>query len=345
MSKRTIEREYKQFLSVAERWKDLVVSNSVFHDTSYNGEDFRHVALTHDPDVLKEAEKCLVAWKAFVDVCRNAGGEKLNIVETAYLPIPFIIEDTNQSTHIVVSTASTTRTFTRESLLKKYDKVIKKSKKSPIFSQVVGALEEERHFFAMEPEGELYRARKDGYTDVVLTSALTSDNTLSRLRVGAHGALVFSRNKELKIPVVNNVDERRSITVYSGVKPIPCGPLGDFSLYRVNDITRNQPSYVAKAYILRSIESRNLSFNNKSQALLNSTPPEIRHVIERKVNAAREALIRLEKMDMELIDVMMASGDDLTGVRLTDARKKYGKEIEERYGYTFNQTMSATKLR
>ncbi|MCV5785437.1 phage repressor protein, partial [Escherichia coli] len=79
----------------------------------------------------------LVAWKAFVDVCRNAGGKKLNIVETAYLPIPFIIEDTTQSTHIVVSTASTTRTFTRESLLKKYDNVIKKSKKSPIFSQVV----------------------------------------------------------------------------------------------------------------------------------------------------------------------------------------------------------------
>ncbi|MDI9085514.1 hypothetical protein QAZ92_21780 [Salmonella enterica] len=95
MSKRTIEREYKKFLSLAECWKDLVVSNSVFHDTSYNGEDFRHVALTHDPDVLKEAEKCLVAWKAFVDVCRNAGGKKLNIVETAYLPIPFIIEDTN----------------------------------------------------------------------------------------------------------------------------------------------------------------------------------------------------------------------------------------------------------
>jgi hypothetical protein len=114
------------------------------------------------------------------------------------------------------------------------------------------------------------------------------------------------------------------------VKPIPCGPLGDFSLYRVNDITRNQPSYVAQAYILRSIESRNLSFNNKSQALLNSTSPEIRQIIERKVNAAREALIRLDKMDMELIDVMMSSGDDLTGIRLTDARKKYGKEIEER---------------
>ncbi|HFT8987302.1 TPA: hypothetical protein ACGS3F_004661 [Escherichia coli] len=76
MSKRTIEKEYKQFLSVAERWKDLVVSNSVFHDTSYNGEDFRHVALTHDPDVLKESEKCLVAWKAFVDECQQCWWEK-----------------------------------------------------------------------------------------------------------------------------------------------------------------------------------------------------------------------------------------------------------------------------
>jgi hypothetical protein len=31
-------------------------------------------------------------------------------------------------------------------------------------------------------------------------------------------------------------------------------------------------------------------------------------------------------MDMELIDVMMSSGDDLTGIRLTDAHKKYGKD-------------------
>lgn len=93
--------------------------------------------------------------------------------------------------------------------------------------------------------------------------------------------------------LTNHFSERRSITVYSGVKPIPCGPLGDFSLYRVNDITRNQPSYVAQAYILRSIESRNLSFNNKSQALLNSTSPEIRQIIERKVNAAREGKRRL----------------------------------------------------
>ena len=49
-------------------------------------------------------------------------------------------------------------------------------------------------------------------------------------------------------------------------------------------------------------------------------------------------------MDLELLEVMIASGDDLTGIRLTEARKKYGKSVEERYGYTFTQTMYAAKL-
>ena len=147
MSKKSIEKEYKRFLQTAERWKELVVANSVFHDTSYAGEEFRHVALTHDQNILEEAEKCLAEWKAFVDMCRDADGKASNIVESVYSPIPFIIEDTNQSTHVVVQSATTTRTFTREQLLKKYDKIIKKSLKNRVFSQIVGALEEEQRFF------------------------------------------------------------------------------------------------------------------------------------------------------------------------------------------------------
>lgn len=96
MSKKSIEKEYKRFLQTAERWKELVVANSVFHDTSYAGEEFRHVALTHDQNILEEAEKCLAEWKAFVDMCRDADGKASNIVESVYSPIPFIIEDTNQ---------------------------------------------------------------------------------------------------------------------------------------------------------------------------------------------------------------------------------------------------------
>lgn len=55
-------------------------------------------------------------------------------------------------------------------------------------------------------------------------------------------------------------------------------------------------------------------------------------------------MARLNKMDLELLDVMMTSGDDLTGIKLTDARKRYGKTIEERYGFTFSQTQHAAKL-
>lgn len=37
MSKKSIENEYKRFLQTAERWKELVVANSVFHDRKKYG--------------------------------------------------------------------------------------------------------------------------------------------------------------------------------------------------------------------------------------------------------------------------------------------------------------------
>lgn len=332
MSKKSIENEYKRFLQTAERWKELVVANSVFHDTSYVGEEFRHVALTHDPAVLEEAEKCIAEWKAFVDLCRKDDDKASNIVESVYLPIPFIVEDTNQSTHIVMQSATTTRTFTREDLLKKYDKTIKKSMKNRIFSQVVGALEEERRFFAAEREGEVYRARKEGYTDVVITTNIEGNNGLSRFRVGTHGALIFAKKANTEIPVVNNVGERRTLTIYTGIKPLPCGLLGEFDLYRVRDLEKQQPSYVVKSYILRNIDIRNQSLKNKSDKMLAEADPAIHQIVSRKIQEAKDAMARLDKMDLELLEVMIASGDDLTGIRLTEARKNTVKALKNAMG-------------
>ncbi|MCQ8805999.1 phage repressor protein, partial [Escherichia coli] len=113
--------------------------------------------------------------------------------------------------------------------------------KNRIFSQVVGALEEERRFFAAEREGEVYRARKEGYTDVVITTNIEGNNGLSRFRVGTHGALIFAKKANTEIPVVNNVGERRTLTIYTGIKPLPCGLLGEFDLYRVRDLEKRQP--------------------------------------------------------------------------------------------------------
>lgn len=160
----------------------------------------------------------------------------------------------------------------------------------------------------------------------MLTTNIEGSNALSRFRVGAHGALVFARLPKTTIPVVNNVGERRSITIYSGVESVPCSLLGDFNLYRVRDLEKHQPSYVAKSYILRNIDIRNESLKQKSAKMLEDADPAIRHIIERKIRTSREAMARLDKMDLELLDVMMASGDDLTGIKLNEARKNTAKQ-------------------
>ena len=56
----------------------------------------------------------------------------------------------------------------------------------------------------------------------------------------------------------------------------------------------------------------------------------------------------VRNITLAITSVVVAPTEALVQAELAkigDARKKYGKEIEERYGYTFNQTLSATKLR
>lgn len=347
MKKTELETEYRKFLKVAKAWQALVSAHAVFHDTNSTGEAFRHVALTNDLAVLEEAEKLLSDWLRFVDVCKKAqsSNKGLNIVESLYTPVPFIIKDATHSAHIILQSATSTRIFTREAILKKYDAILKKSQNAAVFAPIIGALMEERKFFESEPEGEQYRARKEGYTDTIIATDLDGNNALSRFRVGSHGALVYSSNPGLKLPVIDKSGERRSITVYTGVNPVPCGPLGDLTLYRVRELERNQPNYVVKSYILRGIEFRNQSLKNRSERLLAESDPAIEHIVRHKINIATEALARLDAMDLALLDVMLESGDDLTGMKLTDARKKYGGQIEERFGHTFAKTQSAAKLR
>lgn len=348
MNKKTLESAYRRFLPVAEKWNAIVTSNAVFHDKSASGEPFRHVALIHDRSVLEEARRCLAQWQDFADMCKKA--EKtdavINVVESAFLPVPLIIEDKTQTTQIILQSAISTRIFTREEILKKYNTIIKKSKKSPIFAPLIKPLMEELAFFEKEPINEVYRARNDRFTGTIIATTAPDSNTQVRHRVGAHGALVFAHLPDTTLPVTDFSNEkRRSTTVYDGVEPLPCAPLGDASLFRLSDMEQSQKTIATKTYIIRCIEGRNIKFNNRVSEIMAKAKPTTENILMRKIEVAREALNRLEAMDRELVDVMVASGDDLSNMKLRDARHKYGKGIEERYGVTFNRMQSDAKLR
>lgn len=350
VNKRQMELEYQKFFATAERWKTLVESHSAFNDTNSSGEPFRHVALTDDPKVFDEARECIAEWQAFADLCIKSGknGIASNILEATYLPVPFIVEDRSRATYVSLQSATSAKLISREQILKKYKTIVGilgKSSNGEAFSQAFAPLSQEYQFFMDESPDEQYRIRRDGFTDTVIATPTGNSSTLERYRVGTHGALVFAHLPNTKLPVFNHAGKRRRTTVYDCTKPVPCSLIRDGRLYRVRDLEYGQQTFITKVHFIRSIESRNMKFNKRVASLNITASPDMKDLIERKIEVARAALKKLEDMDMELIDIMIASGDNLSKMKLTHARQQYGKGIEERHGETFNKVQSAAKLR
>ncbi|HBT4785554.1 TPA: phage repressor protein [Klebsiella variicola subsp. variicola] len=349
MDKKTLESKYRHFLTVAREWNALVQEHAVFNDVNSNGEAFRFIGVTSDSAVLKRARKCIAEWQEFADICKNTenSGNVLNILEPVYLPVPLIVETDPEPNQIVVHGATTTRLITREQLIKKYTTLLKKHSGTRIFNPIMQPLKNELAFFESEPEGETYRARKTGFTEVAIAMPRKENpNRLDRIRVGTHGALISVKDKNTKIPVNDRSVQKTSVTVYDGVKPIPCAILGDFIVYRLKDLDFMQKTCLARAAILRSIEARNIKFKTRSMLYINETAAGVaRTMARRKVAAAREALNQLEVMDKETIAIMMASGEDVSDIGMISMRERFGKSVEEKHGVTFNRLLSLAKLR
>lgn len=346
--KKDFEKAYKRFLKIADTWRQLVEEYGIFHDTNATGNAFRHVALTHDVDVLHTAEHLIAEWQAFADLCRleENKSHSASVVDAIYNPVPFILKEPAVTPYIVHQKAISTRLYSRETILDLYDKYIKKTAKSPAFSEAVKKLRIEREFFESEPPASQYRARKDGYTDSLLVIDLV-DGGCEKFRVNAHGALVYLSNPEEKIGLIDHLGEGKSNTIYAGLKPLLCSPLAGHSVYRLSDIEGSLNKSASRAYIERCIAFRNKAFALKVKQVRAATPTNspAKSVIDRKIKTASEAMKQLNEMDAELLKIMLSSGDSLEGIKLTEARKKYGQSIEEKHGITFSKIAGRAKIR
>ncbi|WP_431642133.1 phage repressor protein [Enterobacter hormaechei] len=344
MKKTALEKEYRNFIAVAERWRSILAEHEVFHDTNGNGDAFRFIAVTSDSAVLDEAKECLRKWQEFADLCQaEEGAATLAIPEPTFLPVPFIVEDTAQATQIYHRRATPSTTLTREQILKKYDSIIKKGRASPVLAPVIRPMLAERKIFENEPAGSKFRVRKTSFTEAVIGTAKSKGGALTRYRVGSHGALIFAQIPGLHVPVVDQ-SERRSATMYDDVLPVPCAPLGEYKLYRVSDLDMAQRTSMTRSYIQKCIEARTAKFSKLEAERLRDAPPALRPVMVTKFKNARVMLDKVNTMDAELIDAIAAAGDDIGKIKLRSARALYGKEIEARHGISFEKAQGEAKV-
>jgi len=331
------EERYKRFLVVAKEWADITKKYKIYSDRNAVGTEFRLAALTNDDAVVSKAEILLNQWREFADYCtdlRKNRSKRMTILVGMYSPVPSIFYDPKGIVKITRTDATSTTTYMREDIIRRYERMIKKLSAIPGVADSVEVFINEQKRFSDMPEGTQFRARRTGYTDSYL-DIISHDGDNERTRFGAHGILIYS--KSLKAKDIEILNEHTGIysTVYDYLEPIPCSVLEDMKVYRVEDVDREQAHSKLRSYIQRVITMRRSRYEAKyAERLALAANDEAKEKIHQLIEARKKSLELLDGMDMSLFDVKIAAGDP--SLETVEAmRTKYGKSIEDKYGITF----------
>jgi hypothetical protein len=331
------ESRYKRFLVVAKEWADITKKYKIYADKNAVGTEFRLAALTDDDAVVYKATELLKHWQEFADYCtelRKNRSKRITILAGMYTPIPSIYHDPKGVVKITRTDATSTSTFMREDIIKRYEKMIKKLSKIPEVASSVEVFNKELKYFSDMPEGTQFRARRSGYSDSYL-DIFTPEGDSFRERFGTHGILIYSKSLKRQDIEILNEHSGINVTVYDYLEPIQCSVLDDHKLYRIEDVEREQAFLKQRSYIQRIIATRRIRYEGKYRARL-ALAEEKGDVdkVQEGINKRLEALDRLDKMDMALCDAKVAAGD-MSMDTMEELRARYGKPIEEEYGITF----------
>lgn len=339
------EERYKRFLEVAKEWAAITKKYKIYSDRNAVGTEFRLAALTSSDTVVYKAANLLKQWQEFADYCtelRKNRSKRMTILVGMYSPVPTIFYEPKGIVKITRTAATSTSTFMREDIIKRYEKMIKKLSAIPGVADSLGVFRKELDYFIGVPEGTQFRARRTGYTDSYL-DIISLDGEAERSRFGTHGILIFS--KSLKEKDIAILDEHTGIysTVYDFLEPIPCSVLDDMKVYRVEDVDREQALLKLRGYIQRIITLRRSRYEARYKERLSMVKDEAAaKKVEALIVTRKENLDLLDKMDLALWDAKVAAGD-LSADTIESMRVKYGQPIEDVHGITFAMALRNAK--
>lgn len=329
------EQQYKLFLQTKREWLQLVESHAFCHSRNARDEKIRPIAFTNDEAVFNKAVDLQIRWKKFAELTTEMKKNKSIAITTAiYSPVPILIIE---PVSVAVSSfkAATTQTHTREDMLSRYEKQIKKLKKLPHTEDAVKALTNEMKTFESYPEGHTFRHRVTGYKDMLLDVVFQREQEVTRLRCGTHGVMIYHPKWTKEDIKVSQEPKSEYSNKYSLIEPLKCSIFPNGDTYSIDQIEIADARSAQKTVVEQSIAARISHFERRAKSKLAraKTDAEIEKA-QRQIEEKREKLEQLTLEDRELLERKFAT-DNNNVLSMIELRAMFG-DTRDRRGKNFN---------
>lgn len=329
------EQQYKLFLQTKKDWMQLVDSLAICHSRNAKDEKIRPIAFSNDEATFNKAVDLQIRWKKFAELATEMKKNKSIAISTSiYSPVPMLIIEP-VSVAIGFFNAATTCTHTREDLLTRYDKQIKRLKKFPHTNEAVKALIEEMETFEAYPEGHKFRYRVSGYQDTVLDVVFKGETDTTRARCGTHGVMIYHPLWTKDDIRISTEPKTEYFNKYSLIKPLKCSIFTVGDIYSIDQIEIAEAKAAQKTIVEQSILSRITHFERRAKTKLAKakTDAEIEKA-KRSIEAGRRKLELLTEEDRKLLERKFAT-DNNNILSISELRSMFG-DTRSRRGKNFN---------
>lgn len=204
----------------------------------------RHVGIITNHSHIMELERLTQEWD---NRARDlTAADPLRFPKTAFVlaPIPQVIYGVG-SMSIAVGGATTSKKFTKQSFLGRYDRAIKHARQAEQVSHnntLLKQLERERALLAADNETH-YRVRNKCGTETICTVTFT-DGTTSRVRVPRVGVAFAAPFGGIEIRKPRMMSPRSDRLEHMGVEPLDCSLSGLAGLvYKESEIIKAREEY------------------------------------------------------------------------------------------------------
>ena len=330
------EQHYKEFLKVKASWLELVNSLAVHHSRNSRDEPIRPVAFSSSATVFNKALELHIKWKKFAEFADERRKRKsIAIAAALYSPVPLmVIEPVRFS--LTVFNATTTTNLTREDILQRYEKQRVKLKKIPFSAASINALKKESDWFEAMPEGRIFRCRTEGYEDTIAEITFKGETESQKVRYGAHGAFVYHPGWTKDNIIIQDKPVLEYAGKYDYISPVQCSLFPGSKLYDIEDINIADKKSQQRAVVEQAIHTRRYNFERRATSRMARAQAEGNATaVALKIEQDRQNMIHLNEKDLELLERKISS-DDLTVLKITELRGKYG-DSKPRRGKKFKE--------
>lgn len=256
---------YEKFLDVRNTAIRIIENHSVHHETKEesipleersssdtestqaNTVKHRHVAVLSDSDTILELERLTQEWENRARDLTQADPVRFPSNAFVLAPVPQVIHGV-RSMSIGVGSATTSKKYTKASILGRYDRAIRHARLGTDVSHdstLLRQLERERELLASDNESH-YRIRNTCSTETICTLTF-KDGTSSKVRVPRVGIAFAAPNSSIEIRQPRVMAPRSDRLEHLGVVPLDCSLSGLAGLvYKESEILKARAQYQAR---------------------------------------------------------------------------------------------------